>query len=57
MWLFCYFNVERNNEVFKSKSPCILLNININFSKNKTESKRENYTHTFREINFVLQLR
>ena len=55
MWLFCYFNVERNNEAFKSKSPCILLNININFSKNKTESKRENSTHTFREINFVLQ--
>ena len=42
MWIFYYFNVERNYDVFKSKSPCILLNKNINFNKNATESKTEN---------------
>ena len=25
MWLFCYFNFERNYDVLNSKSPCILL--------------------------------
>ena len=39
MWLFYYFNFERNYDVLKSKSPCILLNKNINVNKNKTESK------------------
>ena len=39
MWLFYYFNFERNYDVLKSKSPCILLNKNINFNKNETESK------------------
>ena len=39
MWLFLYFNFERNYDVLKSKSPCILLNKNINFNKNETESK------------------
>ena len=52
MWLFCYFNFE----VLKSKSLCILLNKNINFGKNKTESKMENPTQSFREMNIVLQL-
>ena len=42
MWLFYYFNFERNYEVLKSKIPCILLNKNINFNKNETESKLEN---------------
>ena len=37
-----------------SKSPCILLNRNINFNKNKKESKIENSTH--RQTKFVLQL-
>ena len=55
MWLFYYFNFERNYDVLKSKSPCILLNKNINFSKNETESKMENPTHSFREANLVLQ--
>ena len=41
---------------FKSKSPCLLLNKNINFNKNETESKIENATNTFREMNLVLQL-
>ena len=40
----------------KSKSPCILLNENINFNKNAAESKRENPTPSFRETNLVLQL-
>ena len=45
MWLLNYFNFERNYDVFKSKSPCIMLNKNINFNKNKTESRMENPTH------------
>ena len=44
------------NDVLKSKSPCILLNKNLNFNKNETESKMENPTHSFRETNLVLQL-
>ena len=48
MWLFYYFNFERNNDVLKSKSPCILLNKNINFNENETESKMENPTHNFK---------
>ena len=44
MWLFYYFNFERNYNVLKSKSPCFLLK-NINFNKNETESKMENPTH------------
>ena len=30
----------------KSKSPCNLLNENINFTKNGTESKMENLIHS-----------
>ena len=56
MWLFYYFNFERNYDVLKSKSPCILLNKNINFNKNETKSKMENPTHSFREINLLIQL-
>ena len=56
MWFFYYFNFERNYDVLKSTSPCILLNKNINFNKNETESKMENLTHSFREANLVLQL-
>ena len=55
-WLFYYFHFERNYDVLKSKSPCILLNKNINFNKNKTESKMENPTNSFRKTNLVLQL-
>ena len=54
--LFYYFNFERNYEVVKSKSPCILLHKNINFNKNETELKMQNRTHSFRETNLVLQL-
>ena len=56
VWLFYYFNVQRNYDVLKSKSPCILLSKNLNFNKNETESKMENRTHSFRETNLVLQL-
>ena len=54
MWLFYYFNFERNYDAKKSKSQCILSNKNINFNKNETESKMENPTHSFRETNLVL---
>ena len=37
-------NFERNYDVLKSKGPYILLNKNINFNKNETESKMENPT-------------
>ena len=55
MWLFCYVNFERSYDVLKSKNPSILLNKNINFNKNETESKMENPAHSFRETNLVLQ--
>ena len=51
-----YFNFERNYDVLQSKSSCILLDKNINFNKNETESKMGNPTHSFRETNLVLQL-
>ena len=35
VWLFYYFNFERNYDVLKSKSPCTLLNKNINLIKTK----------------------
>ena len=54
MWLFYYFDFERNYDVLKSKSPRILLNKNINFNKNETEWKMENPTHSFREMNLVV---
>ena len=56
VWLFYYFNFERNYGVLNSKSSWILLNKNINFIKNKTEWKMENPTHSFRENILVLQL-
>ena len=56
VWIFYYFNFERNYDVLNSKSPCILFNKNINFNKNETESKMENSTHSFRETNLLLQL-
>ena len=37
-------------------SPCILLNRNVNFKKNETESKMQNPTHSFGETNLMLQL-
>ena len=51
---FVLFYFEKNY-VLKSKNSCFLLKKNINFNQNKTESKMENPTHTFREMNHVLQ--
>ena len=56
VWLFYYFNFERNYDILTAKSPCILLSKNTNFNKNETELKTENCTHSFRETNFVLKL-
>ena len=56
VWLFNYFYFERSYDFFKSKSPYFLLNENINFGKNKTESKMENLTHSFRETNLCFSL-
>ena len=53
--IFYYFSFERNYDILKSKSLCILFNKNINFDKNKTESKMENPTHSFKETNLMLQ--
>ena len=39
MWFLYYFNFERNYDVLKSKNLYFLLNKNINFNKNETESK------------------
>ena len=36
VWLFAYFNFERNDEVAKPRSPCVLLN------KNKTLKTKRN---------------
>ena len=55
VWPVNYFNCERNYDVLKSKSPCILLNKNINFNKNGMKSKMENRTHSL-ETNLKLQL-
>ena len=51
---FYYFYFERSYDVLKSKSPYFLLNKNINFNKNEAESKMENPTHSFRELNVKL---
>ena len=50
------FSFERNYDVLKSQSPCILLNKTINFNEDKTESKTKNSTYGFREMNLLLQL-
>ena len=49
------FYFERNYYVSKSKSRYILLKKNINFHKSETETKMENRTHSFREMNLALQ--
>ena len=41
MWLFYYFNFERSYDVLRLKSPCILLNKNMNFNKTKRNRKWE----------------
>ena len=56
VWRFYYSIFERNVWRFEVKSPCILLNKNINFNKNETESNIENPTDIFRETNLKLQV-
>ena len=56
VWLFYYFNFEKNYDVLSSESQCILLNKNKKFNKNETVSKLENRTGSFREAKLVLQL-
>ena len=51
---FFNFNFERDYDLLKSKTRCILLNKNINFNENKTESKMENPTHSFKETKLAL---
>ena len=46
VWLFHYFYIERNSGVLKSKSPCFLLNKNIN----EIQSKMVNPILSFREM-------
>ena len=56
VWLFHYFYFERNDNALKLKILCFLLIKNVNSNKNETESKMENPTHSFREMNLMLQL-
>ena len=55
MWLY-YFYFEMSYNSLKSKNPGFLLNKNINFNENENKSKMENPTHSFREMNLLLQL-
>ena len=52
--LFYYFIFEKIY-VLKSKNSWVLLSKNINANKNEKESKMENSTFSFREMNLVLQ--
>ena len=56
MWLFYYFNFEKNHDILKLKNPYSSWNKNVSFNKNETGSKMENSTHSFREMNLVFQL-
>ena len=52
MWLFYYFNFEKNYDALKLKSSFILLKKSTNFNKHEME----NPSHSFRETYLVLQL-
>ena len=53
----CFFNFEMNYFVLKSLTKnFVLLNKNINFNKSEMESKMENPTYSFREMNLALHL-
>ena len=53
---FLLFNFERNYDVLKPKSTCILLHKNINSDKIKMELKIENPTQSLTAMNLVLRL-
>ena len=50
---FFSFLILKGIIVLKSTSICNLLNKNINFNKNETQSKIENPAYSFRETNLV----
>ena len=54
---FLLFQFWKNYDVLKWKSPCILLNKNIDLNKNETESKMQNSTYSFRETNLNCELK
>ena len=56
MWLFYYFDFEKNHDVFKSKSPSILLNKTVNFNKNDTYYEVDNSSYVLSEASVVFQL-
>ena len=49
----CGFSI---NFYFEMNYDVLKLNKNINFNKNKTESKMENPIHAFKEMNLELHL-
>ena len=42
---------------FEVKESMLIVEQNINFDKNETESKMENPTHSFREMNLSARIR
>ena len=56
MWLSYYFNLKRNCDVSKPKSPRILLNKSIKFNINKVKFKTENATRTFKRETLCFSL-
>ena len=47
MWLFCYFNFERNYDVSKSKSPYILFSKTLNCNRKLNGNEIGKSTHSF----------
>ena len=57
MQLSYYVNIERNYDVLKAKSACVFVEQKYKLqNKNEAESKMENPTDSFREMNLVFQL-
>ena len=57
VWLFYDFDFKNNYGVLKSKSPCFLLDKNVNFHRNATESKKWKIPHRVLETgNLCLSL-
>ena len=54
-WAFLLFLLWKELRLL-SQSPCFLLSKNKSFNRNEAESKMENPTHSFREMNHMLQL-
>ena len=55
--IFFFVSISQGIITFYSQRVyAFMLNKNINFNKNETESKMENPTHSFREIPLALQL-